>query len=287
MIHANQDEQKTVGVVRQLDAILPKDIHIVVVEHPSLLESQFGVVADNYVWTVRYLRSLELEPQDLVNIGKSWPSDVFERLLFDTKKKEWSKGQYEKEVSIQKYPMSLDPDEILEKITSIRENKLLGSLESKGGSLRFSELVDGRKLRSFAEKKNQITVVKFYRRNCPACERLAPSYERFAEEIYKIQSFLAQSAHTDGSLQYDQRRSNRVTDNNIRNAEAFRNLAAVEVDAATDSGFEVKATPSILIITDGKVTEVNISEMRLDVDDPRRFVQRMIRLVDNASTDSN
>ena len=55
VIYANQEQHKTVDIVRQLDYTLPSDVQVVVVENPALLESQFGIVPDNYIWTVRFI----------------------------------------------------------------------------------------------------------------------------------------------------------------------------------------------------------------------------------------
>lgn len=174
------------------------------------------------------------------------------------------------------YTFRLDVDDILEKIGDVRRGGMSSTIESKGAMLRFSDLVDYKKLNILKNKKNGLTVVKLYRRNCAACEQLAPAYEQFAEEVYNIQSYLSRSSGGSSAIKYDEKRRNRLTDNNIRHAEAMRHVSVVDCDAAIDSDIDIKATPAIVIMRHGQILPITIDDA-----DSKRFVQKMMRIVDN------
>lgn len=128
-------------------------------------------------------------------------------------------------------------------------------------------------------KKQGLTVIKFYRRNCPACEKLAPAYEQFAEEVYNIQRYLDRTISGSGQFKHDEKRRNRLTDNNIVHGAAMKQVSVVDCDAGIDSPIDLKATPAIAVVKQGVVTFVNVDDA-----DPKRFVQKMMRVVDNANS---
>jgi len=55
VLHSNQMNSQTLDLVRQLDKSLPHNVCILYLNNPSLL-SNFGIVPENYIWTVRFLR---------------------------------------------------------------------------------------------------------------------------------------------------------------------------------------------------------------------------------------
>lgn len=91
ILHASQDDSKTISVVRQLDQSLPSDVQVVVVQQASLLESQFGIVPDNYVWTVRFLSKSEPQVADDRNGQKEEKKPAYYK--FDAEGQVWRKVQ--------------------------------------------------------------------------------------------------------------------------------------------------------------------------------------------------
>ena len=80
VIHTNQEESKSINIVRRLDTILPNDVHILLIDNPNMLQSEFGIVPDNYIATVRFLKK-----------ENSSPNQSYNHFSFDTTTKAWIK----------------------------------------------------------------------------------------------------------------------------------------------------------------------------------------------------
>ena len=263
VVHASPTVQGTQALVRELDAGLPGDIRMAVVEQTGLLDT-FGVVADSRVWTARLLRRETVVPDNSVARYSYVPTE-----------KVWRRTPLEPQEVVRHYSLPMDVTEVVEGVKKARAGGAEPWVESAGDMIRFCDVLDAKKLGQTKTRKGP-TVIKFYRPNCVSCERLAPVFERFAEEVYKVEAYL--EAHPEG---LDAKIDNPVTKYNLKNAQSFRQLQVAAASSMVDcEEFSVTKTPTVVVVKGGQAKEVDLVSERFDVDDADRFVYRMMRLVD-------
>lgn len=76
VIHSSKQSQgssEVTDLVRQLEKSLPEDIQIVVVDSPGLL-AEFGIIPENYLWTIRYLRRVKQQTSQDITVYRHDPT---------------------------------------------------------------------------------------------------------------------------------------------------------------------------------------------------------------------
>jgi len=137
-------------------------------------------------------------------------------------------------IKLEHYQASLDFDSIMDTIRAAQDpdQSIQPHLESSSRPFHYSRLIDGHELSLIKQNPAVRSIVKFYRTNCPGCEKLQPSFELLAEEVAKIQLYLRELASQ--SKEPDLRRKSIITKYNIRNPIKFQNLQVCSFNMAAD-----------------------------------------------------
>ncbi len=243
VLHA-QDSQQTQELIRSLDKHLDRRVDIVFTQSAQLLEQGLGIVPDNYIATCRFVRSspqAESQVRHLQLVEGKWA---------DVTRKARSRPQH--------FRLAPDLDDILFVLANL--GRTAPCLESSSLPLRHSRPIDASVLAALA-KADRFSLVKFHRKDCPACERIHDLYERLAQTLSDSQ---------------------RLDQLHLHHREKLRDVQACSFDLAldTDEDFEVHKTPMILVLGRNKVKPVDLFSEKLDLSDIDRVVYKLIRVVD-------
>ena len=171
-------------------------------DNPKIMKNEFGISTERDGSTIRYL-------------------------VFDKNQKSEGINVYKKDsgrrVDDFKYHYKFDGPE---KIRFLR--KFVNEIESKNPKIydessyllyRYSTLLAGNDWKADVIDSNKHVLVQFYKQMCPGCEALEPTYETFASEVQKVQSYWNKVKN--GEVAYSITENNIVNQYNIKNPDKF------------------------------------------------------------------
>lgn len=244
VIHSQQSQQ-TVDLIRYLDKHLDAKVDIVFTENKQLLEQELGIVPDNYIATCRFLRR---PPQA--------DSPVALLRYVDGKWVDSTKAARNRR---EHFKLSPDIDDIMFTVNNL--GKAAPHSESSACPLRHSRNIDSSVLAALVQA-DKFSVVKFYRQDCLACERIFDLYEQLALTLK------------------DKPRLKKL---NLHHQDKLRDVEVCSFDLSldTDDDIEVHKTPMILILGKNKIKAVDLFSEKFDLTNIDRIIYMLIRVIDD------
>lgn len=226
VVRTAREDQLLCDLLYRLDKTLNPETVILYTVDNQLLSDTFGIVGDNPLSTVRFLKNTPnrlnggLQVYSYQAAGRRWVPVDSTNQDFDFS------GAHHTH-----YELPLDAEAILEHVAN-RDSHPWSTLESTVVPLHYSEQIDGARLDALKHRPDSRTVVKFYQPNCAMCSRLVGPYEMFAKEIYAIQEYLRELQ--DRKQTHDPKQRNILTKHGIRHPDRFSSLKICSFNTKVD-----------------------------------------------------
>lgn len=147
-----------------------------------------------------------------------------------------------------------------------------------------SMLLSGFDYKNVALDGNKHVVVEFYKQHCPGCAVLEPIYEKFAEEVLKVQNFWRKVES--GDFQYSITDDNVVNKYHLKKPDMWMDLLVCRFNTLNDNPYlKVHETPLINFYNrngGGNELPVKIDLIgdKISLNDSERVIWHLFKVID-------
>ena len=240
-------------------------------DNPKIMRDKFGIVLEKESSTIRYLVFDKNIKNDKI--------DVF-------------KNNRDQSANAYKYHYKFDGPEkisfLRDFVNGVESGKINVYDESSYLMYRYSTLLAGNDWKDDVIDSNKHVLVQFYKQMCPGCEALEPTYETFASEVQKVQSYWNKVKN--GDLVYSVTEDNIVNRYNIKNPDKFIDLKICKFNVLNDNPhIKVTETPMIYFYkndqkaqesTEKQFLRINLIKERLNLNEPDRIIWYLFKTID-------